>query len=139
MKKCHLLLQQWLIIFYNEEFIDMELSKFARNNVNELSCEAVTLHLREYIIPKMYKNMKKDRDIENQPTYQELLQSFHLKSISSVTTWRWMRSICFFYCEREKIISQTKTKTKTNQIVRTESSSSNNIFNMKKILTERTR
>ena len=34
--------------------------------------------------------------------YQEFLAAFNLKSISTVTTWRWMKSIEFSYCERGK-------------------------------------
>ena len=82
--------------------VRIELNKFARNNVKGLSCEAVTLHLRENIIPKIYENMIKDCHVDNQPTYLEFLAAFNLKSISSVTTWRWMKSIGFSHCERKK-------------------------------------
>ena len=89
--------------------VRVELSKFARNNINQLNCETVTLHLRENIVPKIYENMKKDCHVNNQPTYLDFLAAFNLKSISSVTTWRWMKSIGFSYCERkEKIHRQAR-------------------------------
>ena len=82
--------------------IIFELRQFARNNENGLSYEAVTLHLQECIIPKIYENLKKDCEVNNQPAYQEFLQCFHVKSISSVTAWRWLKSIGFSCCERKK-------------------------------------
>ena len=95
--------------------VKVELSKFARNNVNQLNCETVTLHLRENIVPKIYEKMKKDCQVDNQPTYQDFLAAFNLKSISSVTTWRWMKSIGFSYCEREKNYFTDKREDQNNR------------------------
>ena len=112
--------------------VRVELSKFARNNINQLNCETVTLHLRENIVPKIYENMKKDCHVNNQPTYLDFLAAFNLKSISSVTTWRWMKSIGFSYCERKKITSRTNMKIRI--IVSIESSLLKNILILKKNL-----
>ena len=44
-----------------ETFSEMkiELTKFANNNINRLSCEAVMEHLRDTVIPKIYEKISK--------------------------------------------------------------------------------
>ena len=94
--------------------IKIELTKFARTNINRLNCETVTEHLRDKVIPKIYeKNLQKCED-NNKPTYQEFLASFNLKSISYITVWRWMKFIGFQYCDRKKNYFSDRHEDKDN-------------------------
>ena len=38
--------------------VKIELSKFAKNNINSLSCKAVMLEFRDHIIPKESKDIR---------------------------------------------------------------------------------
>ena len=81
--------------------VQMELSKFAKLNIQNLNCEVIGNHLENNIIPaKKYQTRLEECQLNNhQVSYADFLRLFHLKSISESTVWRWMKYLGFKYCE----------------------------------------
>ncbi len=60
--------------------VKIELSKFAWNNMNRLCCEAMTLCLRENIVPKINKKNKKDCQMDD---HNPFTRNFYFLLISN--------------------------------------------------------
>ncbi len=83
--------------------VQMELSKFAKLNMQNLNCEVIGNHLRNNIIPQIYQTHLEECQLNNhQLSYADFFRLFHLKFISESTVWRWMKYLGFKYCKRQK-------------------------------------
>jgi len=83
--------------------VKIELSKWAKANMTWFSCDTVSIHLREKIVPKIYRTYLDDCGYDsNELSMEDFLGMFGLKYISHTTTWRWMKCVGFKYCDRNK-------------------------------------
>ena len=82
--------------------VKIELSKWATQNIDKISCESIGNQLRQKILPDIYSSYLQE-SVDNQPLMNYFLKSFNLKSISESTIWRWIKIIGFKYCDRKKI------------------------------------
>jgi len=99
--------------------VKMELSKFAKLNMQNLNCENIGNHLRNNIIPQIYQTHLEECQLNNhQLSYADFLRIFHLKSISESTVWRWMKFLGFEFCERRKNYYCDKHESEENVIYR---------------------
>ena len=85
--------------------------------MNNLSCNSVGVELLTKIIPKYMRNY-----------IWNFLKSFHLKSVSHLTIWRWMKYSRFNYCEQKKIYFIDKHEDECTGTVTYRKSLENNIF-----------
>ena len=83
--------------------VKIEVNKWAKANVAGISCDSVAVHLRENIVPKIYRTYLDDCGIsEEQISMENILQIYGLKYNSHTTTWHWMKAVIFKYCDRKK-------------------------------------
>ena len=77
--------------------------KWANSKLDSLSCENVQLHIKNYILPEVYKTYLGDCDSDDDALSQDdLLHLFGLKKICLTTVWKWMKYMGFSYNERIK-------------------------------------
>ena len=81
--------------------VQIMIQKGSNQNLVQLSCENVTIFIRNNILPKIYTTyLSEDCDSGDEPLSQsEFLRLFKLKTISNSTVWKWMRH--FGYCYDE--------------------------------------
>ena len=71
--------------------------------MTDLSCENVQLHIKNSILPEVYKTCLEDCDRDDDALSQDdLLHLFGLKKICLTTVWKWMEYMGFSYDERKK-------------------------------------
>ena len=70
--------------------VKLEIIQWTRKNIGSINCELVMIHLREKIVPIIYKSYLEDYKLphNSKPTFEDFLQLFNLKIISHNTTWR---------------------------------------------------
>ena len=92
---------------YHSPFLDsfpeakLSLRDWANDNLDILSCQAVSIQLQQNIIPNIFNSLPDDLQAEGL-TYKNFLNHYGLKSITSQTAWRWMKLIGFHFDKRKK-------------------------------------
>ena len=97
--ECNKTYQPRLFEFFPQ--IKIEITRWANDHLDLLSCENVGLEIRGKIIQKIYQSYLREANISsNELSMNEFLFEYGLKSVCNTTIWKWMKFLGFEYNEK---------------------------------------